>query len=107
MVVKGGLAGELMVFCVRIVTNWTSYLWLLAAPSSYLLVLALLVTVIAKTISLQALHPPVEWWVLPASMLLDVVVFMGVAGAFADGGWSRKFPSGISCADLVPFRTFT
>lgn len=83
MVVKGGLAGELAVFCVRSVTNWTSYLWLLAAPSSYLFALALSATVIAKTISLQALHPPVEWWALPASMLLDVVVFMGATGTFA------------------------
>ena len=72
-----------MVFGIRIVTHWTAWIRLLVAPSSYLFVLALLATVIAKTISLTALRPPVEWWVLPASMLLDVVVFMGVAGTFA------------------------
>ena len=67
----------------RIVLDWTSWLRLLVSPSSYLFVLALLATALAKTISLLALHPPVEWWVLPASMLLDVTVFMGAAGAFA------------------------
>ena len=70
-------------FGVQIVINWTSWMRLLVAPSSYLLVLALLATVIAKTIRLLALHPPVEGWLLPTSMLLDVAVFMGVAGAFA------------------------
>ena len=72
-----------MVFGVRIVIDWTSWIRLLVAPSSYLFVLALLATVSAKTIRLLALHPPVEWWVLPISMLLDVVVFMGAAGACA------------------------
>ena len=70
-------------FGVRIVINWTSWIRLLVAPSSYLFMLALLATVIAKTVRLLALHPPVEGWLLPASMLLDVAVFMGAAGAFA------------------------
>lgn len=78
-------------FGVQIVINWTSWIRLLVAPSSYLLVLALLATVIAKTIRLLALHPPVEGWLLPTSMLLDVAVFMGVAGAFAWLETSTRF----------------
>ncbi len=72
-----------MVFGVRTAIDWTSWIRLLVAPSSYLFMLALLATTIAKTTRLLALHPPVEWWVLPTSMLIDVVVFMGAAGAFA------------------------
>ena len=68
---------------VRTVTDWTAWIRLIVAPSSYLFALALLATVIAKTISLLALRPPVEWWALPAPMLIDVGVFMGAAGACA------------------------
>ena len=70
-------------FSVRIVIDWTVWVRLLVAPSSYLLVLALLATGIAKTVSLLALRPAVEWWALPSAVLLDSAVFMGLAGAFA------------------------
>lgn len=58
-------------FSVRIVIDWTVWVRLLVAPSSYLLVLALLATGIAKTVSLLALRPAVEWWALPSAVLLD------------------------------------
>ncbi len=67
----------------QLVTDWTSWCRLCVAPSSYLLVVALVATLYAKSVGALDLRGEPAWKIVPVVGLLDVAVFMGAAGLFA------------------------